>query len=115
MNKLYNFCLNGFQAWQRVLIFGVSLVLLFTLVSFPQVTLASSLEITPQEAEKAAEQIVQEDQKVEAKNRYNQKGSGSELIDKARSHARKKLKTLVNESTDSENPEKLKVLQQTRK
>ncbi len=77
--------------------------------------MASSLEITPQEAEKAAEQIVQEDQKANPKERYSQKESGSELIDKARSHARKTLKTFATESADKDSPENLKVLQRPRK
>lgn len=90
---------------QVLLILGLQFILLLSTVSLPQKAVAEplNLEKAAQKTERAADKIVQDDQKENVKQKFGQKEEGSELIDKAREHAQDKLKSLANETREKKN------------
>lgn len=86
---------------QQFLMFVVSLGLLCVVLSFSPFFAVQTIELTPQQAETAAEKIVQESQKEAPKAQFGDTESGDALIDHARENARIKLERLNTQATDS--------------
>ncbi len=96
---------------KKLLSLGVNLLLIAFLFVFSPSLMVEQIKISPQEAEIAADQIVQDSQKDAPKAKFTQKESGSELIDNARENARMKLKMFAKEAPNSPDSPRTEVLQ----
>ncbi|ACK73414.1 hypothetical protein PCC7424_5062 [Gloeothece citriformis PCC 7424] len=89
----------------KILRIGLSIVLLLSLLILPHQVFAAPLnpEKASQKTERAADIIVQDNQKENVKRQFGLNEHGSELVDKARDRANEKLKSLADKTRERQN------------